>query len=220
MKKLISVILILAISGLIMSCSKGNNHSTGVYMLLDTSGTYAQELDKAHTIIKYLLGTLQPSDTLAVARIDTGSFSEKDIIAKVKFDQRPSVANNQKRAFITKMDDFVKNVKSAQYTDIEGGLLQAVDYLDETRSGKKIVIIFSDLKQELAKGHKRDIEFNLTGYKVVAVNVTKLNEDIQTPKNYLDRVSEWRKKVEDANGKWLRINEMDHIDQIFTSKEL
>jgi hypothetical protein len=184
-------------------------------MLIDTSGTYAKELDKAHTIIKYLLGILQPADTLAVARIDTGSFSEKDIIAKVKFDQRPSVANDQKRSFVTKMDNFVKNVKSAQYTDIEGGLLQAIDYLDETRSGKKIIIIFSDLKQELAKGHKRDIDFNLTGYKVVAVNVTKLSEDIRAPKNYLDRVAEWRRKVEEANGEWLRINEMDHIEQIF-----
>lgn len=215
MKKTFTVILILAIFSLIIGCSKGVDRSTGVYMLIDTSGTYAKELDKAHTIIKYLLGVLQPADTLAVARIDTGSFSEKDIIAKVKFDQRPSVANDQKRAFVTKMDDFVKNVKSAQYTDIEGGLLQAIDYLDETRSGKKVIIIFSDLKQELAKGHKRDIDFNLTGYKVVAVNVTKLSEDIRAPKNYLDRVAEWRGKVEEANGKWLRINEMDHIDQIF-----
>ena len=35
------------------------------------------------TLINYLLGTLQPGDSLAVARIDTGSFSEKDIVAKV-----------------------------------------------------------------------------------------------------------------------------------------
>ena len=145
MKKTFTVILILAIFSLIIGCSKGVDRSTGVYMLIDTSGTYAKELDKAHTIIKYLLGILQPADTLAVARIDTGSFSEKDIIAKVKFDQRPSVANDQKRAFVTKMDDFVKNVKSAQYTDIEGGLLQAIDYLDETRSGKKIIIILLNL---------------------------------------------------------------------------
>lgn len=215
MKKTLTTIIMLSLFLLVIGCSKGNERSTGVYMLIDTSGTYAQELDKAHTIIKYLLGILQPADTLAVARIDTGSFSEKDIIARAKFDQRPSVANDQKRAFITKMDNFVKNVRSAQYTDIEGGLLQAIDYLDETRSGKKIIIIFSDLKQELAKGHKRDIDFNLTGYKVVAVNVTKLNEDIRAPINYLDRVAEWKGKVESSNGNWLRINEMDHIDQIF-----
>ena len=215
MKRIITAILMLSLFLIVIGCSKDTARSTGVYMLIDTSGTYAQELNKAHTIIKYLLGILQPADTLAVARIDTGSFSEKDIIARAKFDQRPSVANDQKRAFITKMDNFVKTVRSAQYTDIEGGLLQAIDYLDETRSGKKIIIIFSDLKQELAKGHKRDIDFNLTGYKVVAVNVTKLSEDIRAPKNYLDRVAEWKGKVEASNGRWLRINEMDHIDQIF-----
>jgi hypothetical protein len=184
-------------------------------MLIDTSGTYALELDKAHTVIKYLLGTLQPADTLAVARIDTGSFSEKDIIAKAKFDQRPSVANDQKRAFLNRMDDFVKNVKGAQYTDIEGGLLQAIDYLNETAVGEKYIIIFSDLKQELARGHVRGDAFNLSGFEVIALNVTKLNEDIREPKKYLTRVEEWRTRIEKAGGEWKRINEMDHIDQIF-----
>lgn len=214
MKK--TIILILSFSVLLLSdCSESKKHNKGVYMLIDTSGTYALELDKAHTVIKYLLGTLQPADTLAVARIDTGSFSEKDIVAKAKFDQRPSVANDQKRAFLNKMDDFVKNVKGAQYTDIEGGLLQAIDYLNETAVGEKYIIIFSDLKQELAKGHVRGDTFNLSGFKVIALNVTKLNEDIREPKKYLTRVEEWRTKIEKAGGEWKRINEMDHIDQIF-----
>lgn len=214
MKKTIILILGLVII-LIPGCTGNKKHNKGVYMLLDTSGTYALELDKAHAVIKYLLGTLQPADTLAVARIDTGSFSEKDIIAKAKFDQRPSVANDQKRAFVNKIDEFVKNVKSAQYTDIEGGLLQAIDYLNETAVGEKYIIIFSDLKQELAKGHIRGDVFNLTGFEVIALNVTKLNEDIRAPKNYLSRVEEWRAKIEKAGGEWKRINEMDHIDQIF-----
>lgn len=214
MKK--TIILIIILSAVLMpGCSNSKKHNKGVYMLLDTSGTYALELDKAHTVIKYLLGILQPTDTLAVARIDTGSFSEKDIIAKVKFDQRPSVANDQKRAFVNRMDDFVKNVKSAQYTDIEGGLLQAIDYLNESEVGEKYIIIFSDLKQELAKGHIRGDEFDLSGFEVIALNVTKLNEDILAPKNYLTRVEEWRARIEKAGGVWKRINEMDHIEQIF-----
>ena len=36
-------------------------------MLLDTSGTYKKELKRAEAIINYLLGTLQPGDSLAVA---------------------------------------------------------------------------------------------------------------------------------------------------------
>ena len=72
----LSLILIIAVAG----CSDSKSRSKGVYMLLDTSGTYALELKKAQSILNYLLGVLQPGDTLAVARIDTGSFSEKDII--------------------------------------------------------------------------------------------------------------------------------------------
>ena len=95
-------------------------------MLLDTSGTYAVELNKAQKILNYLLGVLAPGDTLAVARIDTGSFSEKDIVSKITFDERPSVANNQKRAFMNQVDTFVKSVKGSPYTDISGGIMQAI----------------------------------------------------------------------------------------------
>ncbi|MBT8341482.1 MAG: hypothetical protein KJP07_15860 [Desulfatitalea sp.] len=106
---------------LVLGCTKGGDRSTGVYMLLDTSGTYAAELNHAQSIINFLLGTLQPGDSLAVGRIDTGSFSEKDIIAKVRFDQRPSVANNQKRSFQKKIDAFVNRVNASSHTDISGG---------------------------------------------------------------------------------------------------
>jgi hypothetical protein len=91
----------------VSGCARKANHTRGVYMLVDTSGTYTEELNKAKAIINYLLGTLTPGDTMAIGRIDTGSFSEKDIVAKVTFDQRPSVANTQKRAFQKKVADFV-----------------------------------------------------------------------------------------------------------------
>ena len=116
---------------LLFGCSQQSNRAKGVYMLLDTSGTYAVELKKARLIINYLLGTLQPGDTMAVGRIDTGSFSEKDIVAKVTFDARPSVANNQKRAFQNKVSTFVTGVRQSSYTDISGGMYQAIEYLNE-----------------------------------------------------------------------------------------
>jgi hypothetical protein len=47
-----------------------------------------------------------------VARIDTGSFSEKDIIAKATFDERPSMANKQKRAFAQRVHDFIARENS------------------------------------------------------------------------------------------------------------
>jgi len=207
----LSFILILSLSG----CSDSKSRSKGVYMLLDTSGTYARELKKAQSILNYLLGVLQPGDTLAVARIDTGSFSEKDIVAKITFDERPSYANNQKRMFQQKVNSFISTVKSSQYTDISGGILQAIEYLNEQRSGQKYILIFSDLKQELAKGYKRDIPFQLQAFNVIALNVTKLRADNIDPKKYQSRVTKWRAEVESGGGSWSIINDLENLDQIF-----
>jgi hypothetical protein len=197
-------------------CTDAQNRTTGVYILLDTSGTYALELKKAQSIVNYLLGTLQPKDTLAVACIDTGSFSEKDIVAKMTFDQRPSLANNQKRAFQKTVTDFVDKAKSSSYTDISGGILQAIEYLNEAGAGQKYILIFSDLKEELAKGHVRDVPFQLSDFNVIALNVTKLRQDIRDPGNYLDRVEQWRSKIESGQGKWRVVNDLERIDGIFS----
>jgi len=209
-------ILALLIGLAVGGCTDAQNRTTGVYILLDTSGTYALELKKAQSIVNYLLGTLQPKDTLAVACIDTGSFSEKDIVAKMTFDQRPSLANNQKRAFQKTVADFVAKVKSSSYTDISGGILQAIEYLNEAGAGQKYILIFSDLKEELAKGHVRDVPFQLSDFNVIALNVTKLRQDIRNPGNYLDRVEQWRSKVESGKGKWRVVNDLERIDGIFS----
>src|SRR5688572_31481060 len=103
--------------------------NSGVYLLLDTSGTYRAELRKAEDVILYTLSRLEPADTYAVARIDTGSFSEKDIIAKTTFDERPSTANAKKRAFAQRVQDFIHRSNSANHTDITGGLLRAIEFL-------------------------------------------------------------------------------------------
>jgi len=217
MKKTIAIALILCLFIAITGCSDSKSRSKGVYMLLDTSGTYALELKKAQLILNYLLGVLQPGDTLAVARIDTGSFSEKDIVAKVTFDERPSYANNQKRTFQQEVNSFVSTVKSSQYTDISGGILQAIEYLNEQGSGQKYILIFSDLKQELAKGYKRDIPFQLQGFNVIALNVTKLRADNIDPRKYQVRLTRWQGEVESGGGTWSIINDLENLDHIFAN---
>lgn len=186
--------------------------NTGVYMLLDTSGTYTEELEKAEQIIRYTLSKLDASDSFAVARIDTGSFSEKDIIAKTSFDDRPSAINRQKRLFAQQVSDFVDNVRPAPYTDITGGLLQAVEFLNEKDTGKKTILIFSDLKEDLAEGYVRDIEVQLDGFDVIALNVTKLRSDNIDPREYLDRLEAWQGRVESTGGNWRVINDLDGME--------
>ena len=213
MKKML-IIAMLSFGTLIAGCTDTTNHATGVYMLMDTSGTYAQELDKAKAIINYLLGTLQPGDSLAVARIDSGSFSEKDIIQKATFHTRPSTANQQKRLFEQNLKDFISSVKGSAHTDITGGVLQAVEYLNETGAGKKYIFIFSDLEEDLVKGHIRDIPIRFDGFRVVALNVTKLRSDNVDPREYLDRLEMWQQRVETGGGHWKVINDLERLERI------
>ncbi len=193
-------------------CSEPQAHNTGVYMLIDTSGTYTEEVHQAQQIINVILSRLEPSDAFAVARVDTGSFSERDIVAKMHFDDRPSVTNQQKRQFRETIDAFVGNVKPSSYTDITGGVLQASEFLTEKNTGRKIIFIFSDLKEDLQEGYIRDIPLTLDGFDVIALNVTKLRSDNIDPREYMSRINAWRDRVEDGGGKWQVINDLESLD--------
>jgi hypothetical protein len=201
-------------AALLVACTQSAPvpRNTGVYLLLDTSGTYRAELRKAQDVILYTLSKLEPADSFAVARIDTGSFSEKDIIAKTTFDERPSAANAQKRAFAQKVQNFITRENAAQYTDITGGLLQAVEFLNEKGTGRKTILIFSDLEQDLDKGYMRDIVVPFEGFDVVALNVVKLRQDNYDPRKYLERLDEWKGRVEKAGGRWRVVNDLDRLD--------
>ena len=202
-----SFVLIAAI--LFLSGCTQQKPTTGLYLLLDTSGTYTKELKKAQQIIHYYLAELQPGDSFAVARIDSGSFSESDIVAKVTFDHRPSRANEQKRAFSATIAQFIDNVKSSAYTDISGGLLLAKEYLDEAGADKKVILVFSDMQEELPKNYNRNFDLNLPDFEVIALNVTKLRSDNQDPTQYMERLKKWQQKVEQSGGKWRMINDLE-----------
>ena len=199
---------------LIAGCADSGPTNSGVVLLLDTSGTYTQELTNAQKLVNVLLVKMEPSDSFAVARIDTGSFSEKDIVTKMTFNDRPSEANRQKRHFRDTMDTFVKEVKASRFTDITGGVLQAAEYLNEKGTGRKTILIYSDLKEELPEGYVRDIPFQLQGFDIVALNVTKLRSDNIDPREYMDRLEAWQRRVEAGGGSWRVINDMDRLERI------
>ncbi|MCW8879557.1 MAG: hypothetical protein OQJ89_02640 [Kangiellaceae bacterium] len=202
---------------LIAGCSGSKPDNRAVYLLLDTSGTYTEELQKAQVIINYLLATLDSGDSIAVARIDSGSFSEKDIVAKATFDLRPSTANDQKRLFKQQIDTFVANVKyGSRNTDITGGVVQASDFVNETQAGDKYVLIFSDLEEDLQKGHVRDFPIDVQGINVVALNVTKLRSDNVDPRDYKKRLLAWQDRVEKGGGQWRVLNDLERLERLIS----
>lgn len=210
----VTTVLVTLAMFLLSACSDSVPSSSGVYLLLDTSGTYTKELTNAQKLVNVLLVKMEPSDSFAVARIDTGSFSEKDIVTKMTFNDRPSEANKQKRHFRDTMDQFVKQVKPSRFTDITGGVLQAAEYLNEKGTGRKTILIYSDLKEELPEGYVRDIPFQLQGFDIVALNVTKLRSDNVDPREYMDRLEAWQRRVEEGGGSWRVINDMDRLERI------
>ncbi|WP_198912313.1 vWA domain-containing protein [Parvularcula mediterranea] len=194
------------------ACGEPPVTNTGVYMLIDTSGTYTREIDQAQQIINVILARLEPDDAFAVARVDTGSFSERDIVAKMHFDDRPSVANQQKRQFRERVDSFVKDVAPSSHTDITGGVLQASEFLIEKETGRKVIFIFSDLKEDLPAGYIRDIPLTLDGFHVIALNVTKLKSDNVDPREYMKRLEDWQARVEEGGGTWQVVNDLERLE--------
>jgi len=202
-----------------LSACQKVDHRKSIYMVVDTSGTYAKEVDKAERVIAFLLGKLNPGDSLAVAQVKSRSFSEKDIVAKVTFDSTPSKATEQKRAFRQKIDVFAKQVRKSggsAYTDITGALIQGAEFINETGAGTKMILVFSDMQEELGKGTVRDFPIDMSGIEVVALNVTKLNTDNVDPRRYLDRLDRWEKRLRQAGAKdWKKVNDLEHLERIF-----
>jgi hypothetical protein len=220
MRRILNVLAVLSTVLVIGACADKQSHSKAIYMLVDTSGTYTQELGRAQALTGYILGTLNPGDSFAVARVKSRSFSEKDIIAKVTFDKDPLQANAQKRAFRDKVADFTKGVtKGSAYTDITGGIIQAAEFLNETGAGHKTILIFSDMQEELDYQTMRDFPINLKGIRVVALNVTKLTTDNVDPRRYLNRMEWWEKRVRAAGAEdWRRVNDLEHPERIFDAR--
>ncbi|MBH0179960.1 MAG: hypothetical protein HP491_19385, partial [Nitrospira sp.] len=135
---------------------------------------------------------------------------------------RPSQATSQKRVFKDKIHTFAKGIKESAYTDITGGLIQGAEYLNETKSGIKTIVIFSDMQEELGKGTIRDFPISLDGFRIVALNVTKLGTDNADPRLYLDRLARWEARVRKAGAtEWVVVNDLEHnLESISTRRTL
>ncbi len=188
---------LLAVAGLLLGCTDGRRYDQAICVLVDVSGTYADQKGEVAAILKRdVLPAMVPGDTLLLIRIDSESYEKDNIEALVTLDARPSRANAQKLALARRLDTFAAREGNSEHTDIHGAMMLGTDYLRELDSGSRVILVFSDLEQDLPAGTRRDIEQGeFEGIDVVAMNVKRLQHDNADPGVFRARLSRWEREV-------------------------
>jgi hypothetical protein len=192
--------LALALGLLLTGCSDGRGYEQAIGILIDVSGTYADERAETVRVIKReVLPRLVPGDTLLIARIDSESYDRANIEALLTLDRRPSHANAQKLELARRLDAFAARDLESGHTDIQGGIMLAAEYLNETGAGSRVLVIFSDLEEDLPAGNVRELRTSeLAGTRVVAMNVKRLGPDQADPGGFRERLADWERRVATA----------------------
>jgi len=187
---------------LLVSCAGGRRYDQAICVLIDVSGTYADEKTEVASILKReVLPAMLPGDTLLVIRIDSGSYEKDNIEALVTLDPRPSHANAQKLALARRLDAFAAEAGTSDYTDIVGAMLLGSEYLNEMEAESRVMLVFSDLEQDLPAGARRRIEAGeFDGIQVVAMNVKRLHSDNADPEVFRSRLASWEAQVLGGGG--------------------
>jgi hypothetical protein len=190
-------LLLLVVALLAAGCSDGRRYDQAIAVLIDVSGTYADQKGEVAKIVKReVLPALVPGDTLMLIRIDSESYEKENLETLVTLDYRPSRANAQKLAIARKLDAFVAGESRSEHTDIPGAMMLAADYLREVAAGSRVMLVFSDMREDLPVGAKRELrESEFEGIRVVAMNVKRLQSDNADPELFRGRLTGWEARV-------------------------
>jgi hypothetical protein len=203
-KRLLIVVLVLACG---LACSQQGEYSLSLCLAVDVSGTYTDQLDEVINITRTgILPFLLPGDSLVVVRIDSQSYEQENVVARLALDQRPSNANAQKLAFATQLEELASIEEGSTNTDIRGAIMLCADHLRETPAGTKAILVFSDLEEDQPNGSVVQLsEDELQGIYMAAMNVKQLRGDSTNPEVYRKRLAEWQQKVLDSGAEQWRI---------------
>ena len=85
-------------------------------------------------------------------------------------------------------------------------MMLGAEYLRESGAGRKTMVVFSDMEEDLPRGVKRDLAPDeLKGVRVVAMNVKRLAADNANPGAYRQRLSTWEKQATGHGAKDFRV---------------
>jgi hypothetical protein len=187
----------LVLCAALAGCVTERADTRAVCVLVDVSGTYADQKTAVVEIIKKgILPDLRPGDSLTLMRIDSKSFEDENIAASLLLDDRPSQANTQKVQFAKELDVFASRAENSRFTDVRGCMMLAADQLRESKAKTQMIITFSDMREELPKGVRREFsDDEFAGIHIVAVNVKRLDQDNADPSSYRKRIESWENIV-------------------------
>lgn len=190
-------LVLLALASLSLACSDGYQYRQAIAVLVDVSGTYTdQQTEVAKILKREVLPGLVPGDALMLIRIDSQSYEKDNLVTLVTLDPRPSKANAEKLALAAKLDAFAAGAVRSEYTDIRGAMMLAADYLREIPAGSRVILVFSDLNEDLPTGTTRALEQGeFADIDVVAVNVKRLQSDNADPQLFRSRLTRWEEEI-------------------------
>ena len=190
-----AILLLTALAS--MACSEVSEYRQAVAVLVDVSGTYTdQHAEVARIVKREVLPALVPGDALLLVRIDSQSYEKENVETLVTLDARPSKANAEKLALASRIDAFAAAAVRSEYTDIRGALMLAAEYLHEIPAGSRVILVFSDMNEDLPNGTTRAFESGeFADIDVVAVNVKRLQADNADPQLFRGRLASWQERV-------------------------
>lgn len=186
---------------LLLGCSDGTAYRQAICALVDVSGTYADQRATAVRILKReVLPAMVPGDTLVVIRVDGESYDQENVAARMTLDARPSRANAQKLALARRLDALAEDGAAARHTDLPGAMMLGAEHLRETPAGSRVLVVMSDLAEDLPDGARRQLsEDEFRGIRVVALNVKQLRRDRADPSAFRRRLADWETRVRRAS---------------------
>jgi hypothetical protein len=192
------------LAGAVAACEERRDDAASVYALLDVSGSYFRELDKAVRALRVMMGFVHAYDSFAVAEIGACSFTDEAVILRFTAPDRPSERQRLVAANAQRLAAYAAKATATNFTDIRGALTQAAQHLGSRPAATRAIVLFSDLDEDLPAGCRREaaLPSSLKGLDVIATNVVRLPEDNRDPQRYTRRIDGWRKLVEAAGARW------------------
>jgi hypothetical protein len=211
MRWAVAILLLAQVVG-IAGCTEAARTPRAAYLLIDAPRLRSAQ---AQAVVNYLLSALQPGDSFGIASLGTGNFSDRDTIASVLLDPRPSLATQQKRFLKKRFDEFSSSPRPAGHLDIAGALLYAVAQLGNTNAEERYVLILADLGKELIPEPLKDFPLQMEGCRVIPIIVEDGGFTARQQAAALKRLEAWKDWVKAGGGEWQVVNDLPLLATVF-----